>query len=309
MDEGAHVPVLVREVVAALSPRPGETYVDATSGDGGHAAAIAPRLGPAGCVILSDIDPSRLEFASDRVGRACPDAPPRIDSMCANFAELPERLSAIGVRADMLLADLGFSSVQMAQAQRGLSFDRDGPLDMRLNPASPVTAGDLVRDLPVAELARILSEYGEERFSRRIAEKIVAARTDCPIKTTGQLAAIVRSAIPRATWGRIDPATRTFQALRIAVNDELGNLGALLACVEKDARELTGGTWLAPGARAAVISFHSLEDRMVKRSFADLVHRGLARHVAPSPIRASEQELTCNPRARSATLRVLALGG
>ncbi len=311
MRESRHVPVLVAEVVAGLRAGPGEVFVDATAGEGGHAAAMAPSLSTEGAVVLNDLDPSRLEFARSRVESACgAGRMPRIVLMHGNFASLPDRITAVGLRANMVLADLGFSSSQMSDAKRGLSFDREGPLDMRLDPRSPVTAADLVRDLPEDELARIIREYGEERFARGVAGKIAAARATRPIMTTLELAEVVRSAIPRATWGRIDPATRTFQALRIAVNDELGNLAALLASVGRAATALKAGeaAWLALGARVAIISFHSLEDRLVKRAFADLASRGLAG--APSrAIRANAEEVTCNPRARSATLRVLTLVG
>ena len=334
MAESRHIPVLVAEVIAGLRPEPGEVYVDATAGDGGHAAAMAVSMGgrgmgaggtPApqdpgdvavamgGVVVLNDLDPSRLEFARARVEAACANegvAPPRLVHMHGNFASLADRITAVGLRANMVLADLGFSSAQMGDSSRGLSFDRDGPLDMRLDPTSPVSAADLVRDLPEDELARIIREYGEERFARGVAGKIAAARVSRPIMTTLELAEVVRSAIPRATWGRIDPATRTFQALRIAVNDELGNLSALLASVGRAAVRVKSGeaTWLAPGARVAIISFHSLEDRLVKRSFADLASRGLA-GTPTRAIRAGDEEVTCNPRARSATLRVLTLVG
>lgn len=315
MDGLRHVPVMVDEVVAGLSPRRGDTYVDATAGDGGHAAAVAAHLGGGGLVVLNDMDASRLGVARERVLAACDGDGPRVELMHGNFAALSRRLVASGVAADMVLADLGFSSSQMEDAGRGLSFDREGPLDMRLDPSSPVTAADLVRDLPEGELARIIGEYGEERYARAVARKIAQSRGSYPIQTTSDLAKVVRSAIPRATWGRIDPATRTFQALRIAVNDEIGNLSALLTEVARGAAAVRvghgdggGGTWLRAGARVAIISFHSLEDRLVKRAFAEIVAGGLGM-TGSGPVKASEAEVTCNPRARSATLRVLTLAG
>jgi 16S rRNA (cytosine1402-N4)-methyltransferase len=214
----------------------------------------------------------------------------------------------------------------MADAARGLSFQREGPLDMRFDPSSPVTAAELVESLPEAELARILREYGEEPGARRIARKLVEARSAGPISTTGQLAQLVRSvAGRRPERGGIDPATRTFQALRIAVNDELGSLTALLEAVRVGARRsrlaetdsppnATRGadkprSWLRPGARVAIISFHSLEDRPVKRAFAEVVSEGLAVRLTGKPRAAGEEEVWRNPRARSAKLRAIRIAG
>jgi len=232
-----------------------------------------------------------------------------------NFADLPRRLAEAGTPADMLLADLGFSSNQMADASRGLSFMTDAPLDMRLDPTLPTSAAELVAGLPVAELTRILAEYGEERQAARIARKLADARAREPITTTFQLAEIVRAALarPGASGEGIDPATRTFQALRIAVNDELGVLESLLASVRRAALQLAGTgdqvrrTWVNPGARVAIISFHSLEDRLVKRAFADMVREGLAEDAGPRLRRANDQEVDANRRARSARLRAVRL--
>lgn len=304
MSEAGHIPVLPTQVVDALSPRPGETFVDCTAGLGGHAARIADELGSAGTVVLNDLDPGNLARASERVRATFAG---RVEAICGNFAELPRTLAARGMRANMVLADLGFASNQVEAGERGFSFSREGPLDMRLGPALRTTAADLVASLPEAELARIISEYGEERHAGRIARKLVQARDRGPISTTTQLAAIVRAAAPSAP-GSIDPATRTFQALRIAVNDELGNLEALLAAVERDAKRGAGqdGEWLARGARVAIISFHSLEDRAVKQAFARLGAEG-CEVLTPRPRVAEEDEVRANARSRSAKLRVVRL--
>ncbi|MEX2218888.1 MAG: 16S rRNA (cytosine(1402)-N(4))-methyltransferase RsmH [Phycisphaerales bacterium] len=312
VDRPAHIPVLLEEMLRALGPRPGETFLDGTAGLGGHALAVAQRLGPAGTVVLNDADPGNLRLAEERL-RAGVSPAPQFVAIQGNFADAPRRLAQQGLAADMVLADLGFSSAQMEDAARGLSFQRDGPLDMRFDPGSPVTAAELVGSLPEAELTRIIRDLGEEPAARRIAQKLVASRKLAPILTTGQLADIIRSAVGRRHGrGReIDPATKTFQALRIAVNDELGSLGALLAAVERSAAEVAAGrpSWLRPGARIAIISFHSLEDRPVKRSFAGLAREGLAQNLTGKPIAADEEELSANPRARSAKLRAIRVGG
>lgn len=320
MSESGHIPVLLAETLAALSPREGEVYLDCTAGRGGHAAAIAPFLGPTGTVVLCDLDAVNLAFAAERVG-AIPN-PPRVLTLHASFAQAPRFLVEQGLRADCVLADLGFASTQVDDPARGLSFMRDGPLDMRLNPASGPTAADLVASMPEAELVRLIAEYGEERRARAVAAAIVAARrgggggAGGPIRTTTRLAEIVRSVVRREPGG-IDPATRTFQALRIAVNDELGNLEALLEAVDRGARAAAAGAdkpvrqgdgWLAPGARVAVITFHSLEDRPVKRAFAAAAQAGLARD-ACGVVKATPAEVAGNPRAGSAKLRAIVLAG
>lgn len=298
-----HLPVMVERVLGVLAPRPGEVFADLTAGMGGHAAAVAARLGPGGTVVLNDCDPTHLESAAARVRDACGSACPRVVPVRGNFADLPSTMAERGLCADMVLADLGFSSAQMEQAARGLSFMRDGPLDMRLDPALATTAADLVNSLTEEELAQLIREFGEERAARRIARKLAQERTREPISTTGRLAELVRSVAGPRTGG-IDPATRTFQALRIAVNDELGVLSALLDAVSRGARG-----WLAAGARVAIISFHSLEDRAVKRCFASLVEHGRATDLLGGAAEASDAEVAANPRARSAKLRAVALRG
>lgn len=311
MPARAHIPVLLREVLAALDPHPGDVYLDCTAGLGGHAAAVAPHLGPTGTVVLVDLDPGNLASAAGRI-RALPNAL-KVLTERGNFAEAPFRLEALGLRANCVLADLGFASPQVDDPARGLSFQTEGPLDMRLDPAGPVTAADLVNRLNEGELERILREFGEERESRRIAQKLARERAREPITTTTRLAAIVRGVVgPRHPHGGVDPATRTFQALRIAVNDELGNLDALLHHCERGAKDASFSAraqkaWLAPGARIGVISFHSLEDRPVKRSFEALTKSGLAADLTDGVATASDAELSANPRARSAKLRAIRL--
>jgi 16S rRNA (cytosine1402-N4)-methyltransferase len=225
----------------------------------------------------------------------------------ANFVELPEVLGRFGIdRFGGLLADLGFASNQVDDPARGLSFRGfrgDGPLDMRLDASQGPTAAEIVNTLPERELADLIYRYGEERLSRRIARKIAERRAREPIETTSVLAELVRSCYPPAQRGpraRIDPATRTFQALRIAVNDELGALERLLAMLPE---------YAAPGANAVIISFHSLEDRLVKHTFAGFERDGLGTRLTRKPLEADEQECADNPRARSAKLRAFAFAG
>jgi 16S rRNA (cytosine1402-N4)-methyltransferase len=301
-----HAPVMPREILAHLNPRPGQVYADATAGLGGHASLIAPHLLPGGTVLLCDLDPGNLAHASRAVADAAPGI--RILEVNANFALLPHELRARSLRADLLLADLGVASVHLDHAERGFSFMRDGPLDMRLNPQSPLTAAELVQSLPESELARIIADYGEERAARAVARKLVQERARGPISTTARLAAVVRSVV-RPAPGGVDPATRTFQALRIAVNDEIGSLEALLAAAVADASPVArsrDGGWLSPGAVLAFISFHSLEDRPVKRAFAQLISQG-AQDLTRGHTSALPDEVSDNPRARSAKLRAVRL--
>jgi 16S rRNA (cytosine1402-N4)-methyltransferase len=282
-----HVPVLAREVIDLLDPKPGETWVDATAGAGGHTRLIAERVGEAGRVIALDQDPTMLERT--RV----PLAGLPVTLVHANFDQLTAALASVGVtEVDGLLADLGFASDQMDAAERGLCFQRDGPLDMRLDPTIGETAADLVGRLGEYDLARIFFEYGEERHSRRVARKIVETRRQTPIRTTGQLADLVRACVPRERGRHFDPATRVFQALRIAVNDELGSLERLLAQLPRVVRR---------GGRVGIISFHSLEDRRVKQAFLD---RSVWEPVTKKPVQAGDDEVRENPRSRSAKLRV-----
>ena len=282
-----HRPVLLSEVVAWLAPREGSILVDGTAGAGGHTKALAERVGASGTVIGVDRDPAMLELA----GRATSGLP--VILRVSAYSALDEVLEELGIAAvDGVLLDVGLSSDQLAWHHRGFSFANDGPLDMRFNPEEDApSAADLVNTLDETELARIFYEYGEERHSRRVARRLVEARRVAKVETTGRLAEIVRRSIP-GKWGPIDPATRVFQALRIAVNDELGHLESALA--------LLPGV-LKHGGRIAVISFHSLEDRRVKHAFRD-DPRLLV--LTRKPVTATPEELASNPRARSAKLRV-----
>ena len=307
----SHVPVLPDEVVTMLDPQAGEVFVDCTAGLGGHAAMIAQKIGPTGTIVLNDLDQGNLDRAKSHVAKVlCPDDPDsaKVHAIRGNFSELPAKLRALGVSADMILADLGFASTQVDDPDRGLSFRFSGPLDMRLDQSSPITASELVNTLPERDLADIIWRYGEEKSSRRIASKLVAAREVEPITTTDRLAEIVRSAI-RGPRGSINPATKTFQALRIAVNDELGSLEALLRVMGIGLRKQSQSSasdepgWIGHGSRIAFIAFHSLEDRPVKRAFSDWVKSGWVESINKGIVTGSEAEIASNPRARSAKLR------
>ena len=304
-----HIPVLFDEVMGVLGPKLGDIYVDLTAGRGGHASSIGARLGATGRVVLFDLDRANLEFASKRVAAETGLQPVAVHG---SFVSVGRELEAVGLRADLVLADLGFASTQVDDPERGLSFMRDGPLDMRLDPSSGMSAADLVASASERELADTIGRFGEEPLARRIASKIAAARAVAPIKTTAQLAELVRDAYgPRAHASRMHPATKTFQALRIAVNDEMGALDALLDSIRRAAERAKDGrpTWLAPRARVAVIGFHSLEDRLVKQAFAEMRKSGLVTEIASGAIVPSESECAANPRARSAKLRAVMVDG
>jgi 16S rRNA (cytosine1402-N4)-methyltransferase len=263
--------------------------VDGTLGGGGHARALAERVGPHGLIIALDRDPAAIEAGT----AALAGLPVRFAQ--ANFCDLPEVLQQLNIpQVDGVVLDLGVSSDQLGDSQRGFSFSADGPLDLRYDPMSGEPAYRLVNRLSAAHLADLLYRYGEERHSRRIAQAIVAARRHRPIETARELADLIRRCVPRASRERIDPATRTFQALRIAVNDELKSLEIALRRIPD---------CLRPGGRLAIISFHSLEDRRVKEAF-----RGDDRLqvLTRQPIRPDDTETQRNPRARSARMRVAA---
>ena len=311
-DELNHIPVLPNEVVDLLDPQPGEVFVDCTAGLGGHAGLIAQRIGPTGTIVLNDLDQGNLDRAKSFVSSVlCPDDPDsaKVHAICGNFADLPAKLKALGISADMILADLGFASTQVDDPERGLSFRFSGPLDMRMDQSTPITAEELVNTLPEADLADIIWRYGEEKSARRIASKLVEAREVEPIKTTDRLAEIVRSA-SRGPRGSINPATKTFQALRIAVNDELGSLDALLRvmgiALRKQSQSGNGSdpSWIGSGARVAIIAFHSLEDRPVKQAFGEWKKSGWIKPITRGVVIGSDSEIRSNPRARSAKLRV-----
>jgi 16S rRNA (cytosine1402-N4)-methyltransferase len=280
----------VDEVAFLLRPRREGWVIDGTVGMGGHAEAMLASSGEDVSLLGLDVDPEAITRAQARL------APfgDRVTLARASFAELRAVAAAHGVTAARaVLLDLGISSVQLEASGRGFSFQSDEPLDMRLDPARPDTAADLLNRLPEAELARILHEYGEEPHARRIARAIVRRR---PLCTTGDLVAAVRSGVPRAAWPRHrHVATRAFQAVRMAVNDEPGALRQALQAAP---------ALLTPGGRLGVISFHSGEDRMVKQTFRALASEGYA-ELEPSPLSPGDDEVRANPRARSAKLRVL----
>lgn len=311
MGDGVHVPVLLEEAVAALAVKPQGVYVDATYGRGGHARAILGGLGTSGRLVALDRDPE-AEADARRIDD------PRFTFHRLRFSEIPDVLAALGIeRVDGVLFDLGISSPQIDDPARGFSFRADGPLDMRMDPTRGESAAAFLARAPVRELTEVIRDYGEERFAQSIARAIVAARALAPVDRTRRLAAVVAQAVgarPRGDRGQ-DPATRTFQALRIFVNGELAELAVTLPRVVP---------LLATDGRLAVISFHSLEDRIVKRFFAsasqpfggDVRLARLPIRTAALPgvplapvgraIRATASEIAANPRARSAMLRVAA---
>ncbi|HMD53932.1 MAG TPA: 16S rRNA (cytosine(1402)-N(4))-methyltransferase RsmH [Phycisphaerae bacterium] len=287
-----HEPVLLRQILELTDPKPGEVVLDCTTGRGGHAAALAQRIKPNGLLLCLDADPVNLEYARERLAG--------LEVRCrffqANFAEIQDVLASAGVKTlDVVLADLGVSTNQLLSEKYGLSFSIDGPLDMRLDPRIKRSAADLIATLPEKELADLIYSLAEERYSRRIARAIVEARRKQPILRTAQLAEIVRSVAGHAHHGRIDAATRTFQALRMAVNGELDNLQGLLETLPEV---------MSPGGRAAVISFHSGEDRLVKQAMREWRLQERCDILTGKPVTADEPELINNPRSRSAKLRV-----
>ena len=284
-----HRSVLLHEVIAWLAPVEGAVIVDGTAGAGGHTRALAEKVGASGRVIGLDRDPAMLALAESATAGL---PVTLIASAYSDVLEVLEHLEIAPGTVDGFLLDLGLSSDQLAWTNRGFSFAADGPLDMRFDPGSDdPSAADLVNSLGEDQLATIFYEYGEERHGRRVARRIVEARRIAPFRTTGQLAHVVRGSIP-GKWGPIDPATRVFQALRIAVNHELAHLENTLTLLPDVLR---------PGGRAAIISFHSLEDRRVKHAFRDDPRLYV---LTRKPVTATPEELASNPRARSAKLRV-----
>ena len=287
-----HVPVLFQQTIDLLRVRPGSTVVDCTLGLAGHAAGIIRLLGPRGHLIGFDRDPQALALAGEKLDRVCRELgaeAPKITLIGEAFSDAPLHLQPASV--DGLIADFGVSSLQLDEAERGFSFMADGPLDMRMDTRSGLTAAQVVNGISERELANLIYEYGEERRSRRIARAIVSGRL---VSTTGQLARIVASAAPAMKQDRIHPATRTFQALRIYVNSELDEIRALLEAAPR---------LLKPSARIAVISFHSLEDRIVKDSLREGARLGIWDILTKKPVTADEEETDRNPRSRSAKLR------
>ena len=310
--EFSHEPVLLGECMQNLAIRPEGVYVDGTLGGGGHSAAILERLGPGGRLIGIDRDGDAIAAATARLG-----GDERFAALRGNFHDAAELLGALGVRRiDGMLLDLGVSSYQLDEGARGFSYHADAPLDMRMDRSQALTARTVVNEYSQEELARVLREWGEENWAVQIARVICDRRRAHPIETTGELVDVIDAAIPAKVRRRdgSHPARRTFQALRIEVNDELGPLKQAL----EDAARL-----LSPGGRLCVIAFHSLEDRIVKQTFRTLQNpcvcppsfpvcvcgrRPLGRQLTGKPITASPEELERNPRARSATLRVFERG-
>lgn len=289
MSASIHIPVLQNEVLAHLQPQSGQVLVDGTLGGGGHTRLLAERVAPDGFILALDRDPRAIAAAEKTLsGR-----PVKVAQ--ANFCDLPELIRELRLSAvDGVLLDLGLSSDQLSDDARGFSFDARGSLDLRFDPTQGEPAWQLLERLREQPLADLIYEYGEERFSRRIARRIVEVRRKEPIRTADHLARLVRSCVPRSRGHDIDPATRTFQAIRIAVNDELGSLQRALKQIPD---------CLRPGGRFVVISFHSLEDRLVKEAFRDDPR---LQSLCKKPIRASQQESAENPRSRSAKLRAAA---
>lgn len=292
-----HIPVLFDECLDALNLAPGKIIVDGTLGGGGHSIAIARRVAPNGLTISTDRDPAALDRVDRRVAALEDGATLPLKTYFANYCDFDAALERAGVeRVDGFLLDLGLSSDQLADRSRGFSFDSDGDLDLRFDPTEGVPAFELLNRWSAERIADVIFQYGEERQSRRIARAVFERRRTNPVRSARDLAEICRRCVPTPPpWSKkktIDPATRTFQALRIAVNDELGALERFLKkCVD----------YLNPGGRVAIISFHSLEDRVVKNAFRDWED---ATVLTKKPIVATDEEVERNPRARSAKLRV-----
>ena len=286
-----HDPVLLEAVVDGLAPVPGEHLLDLTIGLGGHALRILEATAPGGRLIGVDRDPAahamcRTSLPADRT-----------ELVHGNFGDLPSLRQRIGSGTwDLVLADLGVSSPQLDDGERGFSFRFDGPLDMRMDPTRGETAAQLIAMITEESLVTLIKELGEDRHARKIAVAIIRARAEEPIETTGRLASVIRNAVPVTGSSKLDAATRTFQALRIAVNRELEALQHLLDRI---------GSLLSPGGRLAIISFHSLEDRKVKECFRTLSSEGDHLLLTTRPIRATDSEVRHNPRSRSARLRII----
>ncbi|MBI2981881.1 MAG: 16S rRNA (cytosine(1402)-N(4))-methyltransferase RsmH [Deltaproteobacteria bacterium] len=288
-----HQPVLLEELLQGLEPHPGGVYVDATLGAGGHAEAILKRLGGKGRVVGVDCDGAILTSARRRLEAYGG----QVDFVLGHYDDLPEILTGLGLGAvDGLLLDLGVSSLQLDQADRGFSFLREGPLDMRMDQSQRETAAQLVARLPERELAKIFRDWGEEPRAVKIARAVAETRRRRPLKTTRDLALLIEEMVPGGGhWMKIHPATRVFQALRIAVNHELERLQNFLGFFPD---------LLVSGGRAAFMAYHSLEDRLVKRSFRQPQQGGKIKILTRKPIRPVERELVANPRSRSARLRI-----
>jgi len=292
VEESRHIPVLVDEVVDDLNCLKGKVYIDSTLGEGGHAQRILEAILPGGFLIGIDQDGEAIRRAKENLKKYREN----LLTFERNFSEIGTILESLKIKeVDGILFDLGLSNLQLQDAKRGFSFQRDGPLDMRMSEKTKLTAGYLLNTLSFDELAEILSNYGEEHWARRIARAVVEFRQKRPLETTFQLVELIKRAVPRSAWPRkIHVATRSFQALRIAVNGEL-------MALEKTLPQAVG--FLKKGGRICIISYHSLEDRIVKNFFREYRRRGL-KTVFPKPVTPSRRELQMNPRSRSAKLRV-----
>ena len=292
----SHIPVLLQEVVDTIDPKPGDFVIDGTVNKGGHARALAERTGKQGTLLGVDWDPGAIALLRNEQSGF----PPHTYFEHGNYADIPDILKRLALpKADGLLLDLGFSSEQVDASGRGFSFLREEPLDMRYDPTEGKSTAQILHDIKEQELADTIYQYGEERYARVIAKAIVLERKKKNIFTTKDLADIVRNAVPRNyERGRINPATRTFQALRIYVNNEFGNLSSLLTHLDQCVKS---------GGRVAVISFHSLEDGIVKRHFQNLVKAHQASFLIKKPLLPTREEATANPRSRSAKLRAIQL--
>lgn len=285
-----HIPVLLREAIEVLNPHRGECFADGTIGGGGHAREIIERIGSTGTFLGTDRDVQAIKRFQSQFALS-----KNIHAVHASYAEIPKLVTDLGLpKLDGLILDLGFSSYQIDDPERGMSFLRSGNLDMRYDQTRGFTASDVVNGMQEAELADVIWRYGEERNSRRIAKAIIESRRRERISTTTELAEIISSILPGR--GKSHPATKTFQALRILVNGEFDELTKALSAIP---------SVMAPGGRIAVISFHSSEDRIVKDSFRTMVASGLASLLTKKPIIPSREEVSGNPRSRSAKLRAI----
>ena len=293
---GGHIPVLAREVLEVLQVQPGNTVVDLTVGLAGHSRLLAEQLGPTGILVGLDVDPKNLAVAREQLkGVAC-----NVHLLHANFAELDDVLRGLGIaKADAMLADLGVASTHLDEVERGFSFQQDGPLDMRMDPRLTMTAADIVNRMKDRELGDLIYFNSQESAARRIAQRICEARRDARITTTGRLADIIASAVgvnPESRKSKIHPATLTFQALRMAVNEEIAKLTELLRIAPAH---------LQSGGRFAIIAFHSTEDKVIKLDFRARKTEGVYQILTKKPLIADEEERRNNPRSRSAKLRAV----
>ncbi|MDD5006134.1 MAG: 16S rRNA (cytosine(1402)-N(4))-methyltransferase RsmH [Candidatus Omnitrophica bacterium] len=294
VDKFIHKPVMLEEILSFLEPKKGTTIVDATIGTAGHAIEIVKRIAPAGKLVGIDRDQESLEIAKERLKE--------YGSRCIfihdNFCNIDKILTSLDIkRVDGVILDLGISSFQLSNATRGFSFVNEGPLDMRMDRTNSISAFDLVNNLTQEEIASLLWQFGQERFSRRIARMIINKRNESVIDTTTGLASIVLKALPhQRQYQRIHPATRTFQALRIAVNQELESLEIFLQKIDK---------FMSKGGKICILTFHSLEDRIAKINFRNLAKTKEFKLIVKKPITPTIEEVKDNPRSRSAKLRIL----